>query len=111
MTDYLPSPFYAAPELFKGSGHQVATDLWSLGCVVFEMLTGRQPFSETSLEDLERAVCSDTTVGGAGGALEKELGMWSNIVHGLLKKSPEQRYVYLHIWNLLWKFPKHQKLL
>lgn len=37
---YAPSPFYAAPELYEGGQFSPATDLWSLGCVVYELSLG-----------------------------------------------------------------------
>ena len=36
-----PSPFYAAPEIFSSGQFTRASDLWSLGCLLFEMCTGR----------------------------------------------------------------------
>ena len=35
-----PTPFYAAPEIFSGGQFTFASDLWSLGCLLFEMCTG-----------------------------------------------------------------------
>ena len=40
--DSVPSPFYAAPELFEGGRFGVASDLWSLGVLTYELCTGRQ---------------------------------------------------------------------
>ena len=37
---YAPSPYYAAPELFEQADFSPATDLWSLGCVVYELCLG-----------------------------------------------------------------------
>ena len=39
--DTMPSPFYAAPELFEGGRFDVATDLWSLGVLSYELCTGK----------------------------------------------------------------------
>ncbi|KAF1322346.1 Agc protein kinase, partial [Globisporangium splendens] len=35
---------YIAPEVVRGSGYGMAADLWSFGCVVYELLTGFPPF-------------------------------------------------------------------
>lgn len=39
--DSVPSPFYAAPELFDGDKFSTASDLWSLGVLMYELCTGR----------------------------------------------------------------------
>jgi serum/glucocorticoid-regulated kinase 2 len=38
------TPEYLAPEILQGIGHGKAVDWWSLGTLVFEMLTGLPPF-------------------------------------------------------------------
>ena len=35
---------YLAPEILGGEGYNESVDWWSLGCIMFEMLTGRLPF-------------------------------------------------------------------
>ena len=42
VVDSVPSPFYAAPELFDGAKFSTASDLWSLGVLMYELCTGGQ---------------------------------------------------------------------
>lgn len=50
------SPFYAAPEQFDGRECGPRTDVYSLGVVLYELLTGHRPFSGTSLAEIRAAV-------------------------------------------------------
>lgn len=38
------TPEYIAPEILLSKGHNAAVDWWSIGVIMFEMLTGRPPF-------------------------------------------------------------------
>ena len=39
------TPQYLAPEIIKKKGYNKAVDWWSLGCVMYEMLTGKIPYA------------------------------------------------------------------
>jgi len=39
---------YSAPEMLLGIGHDKSVDLWALGCLIHELLTGRTPFADHS---------------------------------------------------------------
>ena len=42
------SPYWMAPEVAKRIGHSFPSDIWSLGCVLIQLLSGKPPWSDTS---------------------------------------------------------------
>ncbi|KAG0627834.1 hypothetical protein M758_2G231400 [Ceratodon purpureus] len=54
------TPCYMAPELFQeGSVHSYGSDLWALGCVMYECYAGRPPFVSSSFTQLVNSIISD----------------------------------------------------
>ena len=51
-----PSPMYMAPEVLHGRPHSVSSELWSFGCVLYELFTGCLPFEADSFSDLVNKV-------------------------------------------------------
>lgn len=41
-----------APESLNGQGYGQATDMWSFGCLVYEMLVGRPPFCHENKDEI-----------------------------------------------------------
>lgn len=46
------TPDYLSPEMVKKQGHDTSVDIWSLGVLLFEFLSGHAPFSGLNQEEL-----------------------------------------------------------
>lgn len=57
---FVGTPHYAAPELFENAkSASIASDIYALGCVLYELLTGEALFSSDSLASLVRQKQAD----------------------------------------------------
>lgn len=57
----LMTPDYASPEQTRGEAITTSSDVFSLGVLLYELLTGRKPFdlATSSLAEIERVICSE----------------------------------------------------
>ena len=44
------TPNYVSPEIIAKKGHSMASEVWSLGCIVYALLCGKPPFDSESVE-------------------------------------------------------------
>jgi serine/threonine-protein kinase len=85
------TPGYMSPEQFEGHGVDERTDIYSLGVVLFEMLTGRLPF--TGQTPLAVALKHKTEPAPAPRALRKDVPAWiERVVLRCLEKEPGRRF-------------------
>jgi serine/threonine protein kinase len=82
----VPDAAYLAPEQFKGKSGP-ATDIYSLGVVMYEALTGRRPFAGSSFEELAQQ--HETAQPGLPAGFSEGL---KDILLTAMAKSPGDRY-------------------
>ena len=96
------TPCYIAPELFmEGAVHSTKSDMWSLGCVLFEMAAGRPPFVAPTLAQLVHDILNADPP-----TLDHVSPEFASLVHNMLDKNPYTRCG----WELVashpfWKSP------
>ena len=50
------TPYYVAPEVWRNRPYNAKCDMWSLGCLLYELCTYRPPFEAESMESLARKI-------------------------------------------------------
>ena len=94
------TPDFASPEQIRGETVTTSTDVYSLGIVVYEVLTGERPYraSGQSPGEMERIICHTeprrpSDVDGTPPKLRRKLaGDLDNIVLMAIRKDPARRY-------------------
>ena len=51
------TPYYASPEVWNDNPYSYKSDLWSIGCVIYELCALRPPFQGKDLDELYENVC------------------------------------------------------
>lgn len=92
----LPSPFYLSPESLNSCLFTVETDLWSVGCVMYELWTGVCPFVSESIEELVCVINESTPY-----FYVTEQSEVLTAIRGLLMKDEMKRFNWNNLEKLL----------
>lgn len=84
------TPSFMSPEQAHGHAVDHRSDLFSLGCVLYAMCTGRSPFRANSLAEAIRRVCDETPKSVMD--VNPEIPAWlSKLIDQLISKDPNRR--------------------
>jgi tetratricopeptide (TPR) repeat protein len=94
----LMTPEYASPEQVRGENVTTVSDVYSLGVLLYQLLTGARPYrlAGNTPAEIERSICDQAPERpsvAAGRVLGRRLrGDLDNIVLMALRKEPQRRY-------------------
>lgn len=84
------SPLYMAPEILRYERYDAKADLWSVGTVLYEMVTGKPPFRANHHVELLRKIeaAEDTIRFSRESIVSSEM---KSLIRALLKRNPVER--------------------
>ncbi|TPX08946.1 uncharacterized protein E0L32_009525, partial [Thyridium curvatum] len=91
------SPLYMAPEILRYERYDAKADLWSVGTVLYEMVTGRPPFRASNHVELLRKIeaANDTIKFPRETAITAEM---KALIRQLLKRNPVERLSFENLF-------------
>ncbi|XP_041098225.1 serine/threonine-protein kinase 36 isoform X2 [Polyodon spathula] len=96
LTSIKGTPLYMAPELVEEKPYDHTADLWSLGCILYELHTGTPPFYTNSIFQLVKLIVRDPVKWP-----ENMSPPCTSFLKGLLMKDPQKRLS----WPCLFEHP------
>lgn len=94
------TPYYASPEVWKDKPYDSKSDIWSLGCVIYEMATLKPPFRAEDMDGLYKKVIKGSYA-KLGDNYSKQL---SGVIKMMLQVNPANRpNADTLLSNILWK--------
>lgn len=81
------TPYYASPEVWKDLPYDHKSDMWSLGCLLYEMCTLKPPFRAHDMKGLYKSVLK-----GKYPPIDKQYGKTlSKLINDMLQLDPADR--------------------
>ena len=109
---FVGSPFFTAPEIIRYQGHDKACDYWSWAVLVYRLVTGRYPFYQKGIDELElyKRICRGTIEIDGQMSTEFRLLITSVLYPNPAKRLDSGRSGWRDIFNTPWFAAKNVSL-
>ncbi|AEC09455.1 Protein kinase domain [Arabidopsis thaliana x Arabidopsis arenosa] len=92
------SPLYMAPEIMQLQKYDAKADLWSVGAILFQLVTGRTPFTGNSQIQLLQNIIRSTELHFPGDCRDLSLDC-IDLCQKLLRRNPVERLTFEEFFN------------
>jgi serine/threonine protein kinase len=93
---YVGTPFYMSPEICAAERYTLKSDIWSLGCIIYELCAREPPFNAKSHFQLVQKI-KEGKVAPLPSVYSSEL---NNVIRDCLRVNPERRPDTAHLINI-----------
>lgn len=85
------TPSYMSPEQIRGEEVDSRTDVFSLGCILYEMIAGRRPFAGNTVAAVFHAILNEAPAALASSGMTVDPALESVVLDALVKDRVERR--------------------
>ncbi|GLU00898.1 hypothetical protein SLE2022_182340 [Rubroshorea leprosula] len=93
------SPLYMAPEIIQNQKYDAKADLWSVGAILFQLVTGKPPFDGNNQLQLFQKILASTELQFPEGALGELHPDCVALCRSLLRRNPVERLTFKEFFS------------
>ncbi|HHT9121779.1 MAG TPA: serine/threonine-protein kinase [Candidatus Wunengus sp. YC63] len=84
------TPSYTAPEIWKGGACSIQSDIFSIGCIFYEMIMGRQLFTGKTVEEIKNKILNEYLIRLTNKSTQVTRHILSTVTKSLVKNPAER---------------------
>ncbi|CAL4912273.1 unnamed protein product [Urochloa decumbens] len=92
------SPYYMAPEIWQGKDYDAKSDLWSVGVILFQLVTGKVPYSGSTCFQLQQNILASSELNFPS-EIEADCPDCIDLCRRLLRRDPRKRICFEEFFN------------
>ncbi|CAL4937352.1 unnamed protein product [Urochloa decumbens] len=92
------SPYYMAPEIWQGKDYDAKSDLWSVGVILFQLVTGKVPYSGSTCFQLHQNILASSELNFPS-EIEADCPDCIDLCRRLLRRDPRKRISFEEFFN------------